>query len=41
MEHYNKTTQEIIKRVSCPYQVFLSNTTVEEVNQAYHKSFIV
>ena len=39
MEHYNKTTQEIIKRVSCPYQVFLSNTTVEEVNQAYHKSF--
>lgn len=37
-QKYSPTTQKIIDRVNCPYQVFTKKNTVNEVNKAYEKS---
>ncbi len=37
---YSQTTQEIIEKVNCPYQVFTEENTISNVNKAYEKSLI-
>lgn len=34
-----ETTEEIINKVNCPYQVFKSSATANEVNRAYKNAF--
>lgn len=38
--NYSQTTQEIINKVNCPYQVFTKNNTTEEIQNAYEQAVI-
>lgn len=39
-QQYRESTQEIIDKVKCPYQVFSGDSSVEEVTTAYQKAFV-
>lgn len=37
---YSQTTQKIIDKVNCPYQIFTENSTVEELQNVYTQAVI-